>query len=78
MRTVARYSFEAECEDAHTALNHYLALADRLNAWLDWKGELIYAEEGNLACIRYKDGREAVAKSQRWMYCLRVLIELLP
>lgn len=64
MRTVARYSFEAGCDDAGAALNHYLTLADRLKMWLNWKGELVYDEANNLSCIRYKDGREATAKSQ--------------
>lgn len=64
MRTVARYSFEADCGDADAALNHYLALADRLATWLNWKGELIYDEAGNLTCVRYTDGREATVASQ--------------
>jgi hypothetical protein len=62
MRTVARYSFEANCGDTN-ALNHYLALADRLTTWLSWKGEPIYDGEGKLTSIRYKDGRKVAAAS---------------
>ncbi|HKI01484.1 MAG TPA: hypothetical protein VKK31_05850 [Thermoanaerobaculia bacterium] len=64
MRTVARYSFEADGGDADAALIHYLALADRLTTWLSWKGEAVYDGADNLTSVRYRDGREAAAVSQ--------------
>ncbi len=63
MRTVARYSIEANAGDANAALIHHLTLADHLEAWLRWKGELVYGSSGQLVGVRFQDGREAVASS---------------
>lgn len=63
MRTVARYSIEATAGDANASLIHYLTLADHLEAWLRWKGELVYGSSEQLVAVRFQDGREAVASS---------------